>query len=107
MAQAAEVAGDIVTAGSAISGLILVYIGSLTASFATYQPTEKKAVVASYSQRAWFAFIGLVLFMIAIVLALIGKWLDVPCMIIGALVLLIVALIWVLVTAILTVLEIK
>jgi hypothetical protein len=107
MAQATEVAGDIVTAGSAISGLILVYIGSLTASFASYEPTEKRSVIGSYALRAWFAFVGLVLFMIAIVLALLGKWLDVPCLIIGAMMILFIALLWVIATAILTVMEIK
>lgn len=107
MAAAIEVAGDIVAAGSAISGLILVYIGSQSASFATFQPTERRTVGDAYRRRAWFAFVGLVLFLLAVALALFGKLLAVPCLVYGALTLLMVALCWVVATAILTVQEIR
>ena len=107
MEKAVEIAGDIVAAGAAVSGLILVYIGGLSASFATFQPQEKKSVRDSFLRRAWFAFVGLVLFLLAVTLALFGKWLSIPCMVVASLILLIVAFVWVLATAVLTVLEIK
>jgi hypothetical protein len=107
MAKAVEVAGDIVAASSAIAGLILVYVGSLTASFGTYQPQERRTVLPSYRRRAWFAFIGLTLFLLSVALALGGKWLDLECMVVGSFWLLLTGLVWVGATAILSVLEIK
>jgi hypothetical protein len=106
MASAGEISGDITAAASALAGLLLVYIGSLSASFATYQPTERRAVVSSYKRRAWFAFIGLAIFLVTVVLSLFGKLLVVPCLVLAALALLIIATIWTLVTAIFTVQEI-
>lgn len=107
MARGAEVAGDIVAAGSAVAGLVLVYIGSLSAGFSAFQPQERRAVTPSYQRRAWFAFVGFALILVAVTLALIGKWLDIDCMAVSALWLLVVGLAWVLVTGVLTVMEIK
>lgn len=105
--MAAEIGGDIAAAGSAVAGLILVYIGALSASFGTYQPQEKRAVRPSFQRRAWFAFAGLVILILSVALALIGKWLAINCLVLGALTLLGIGLAWVIVTAALTVMEIK
>ena len=102
-----EIAGDIVAAASALAGLILVYIGALSASFSTYEAAERKSVIGGFQRRAWFAFVGLALFLLAVLLALFGKWLQIECMIIGALMILAVATAWLVATAILTVREIK
>lgn len=107
MTEPSEVAGDIATAAGAISGLLLVFIGALASSFQGFQPQERKSVVASYRRRGWFAFVGLILLLLSIALSILGKWLSLACMIVGALVLLLIGLCWVFAAGILTVLEIK
>ena len=107
MANVAEVAGDIVASGSALSGLILVYIGSLSTSFGAYQTQERRTVLGSYQRRAWFAFVGLVLFLLSALLGLVGKWLDLGCAVVGALTFLLVGFGWLLIVAVLTVREIR
>lgn len=74
-----SIAGESVTAATALAGLILVYLGSLAASFGTFQPQERKAVVASFQKRAWIAFAGLVFAIISAALCVIGKWLPNEC----------------------------
>jgi hypothetical protein len=107
MGQAIGVAGDIAATGGALAGLILVYLGSITASFATFQPAERRTVLASHQRRVWFAFVGFVLFLIAVALALFGKWLAIPCMVVSALMVLSIGMIGLIVAAVLTVMEIK
>ena len=107
MAKAVEVAGDIAAAGSAVSGLILVYVGALSASYGAFQPQERKAVLGSYQKRAWFAFIGLILFLFSVTLSLFGKWLELDCAIVAAMGLLLLGFCWVVATAVLTVLELR
>lgn len=107
MLRAIEVAGDIAAAGSALAGLILVYLGSITSSFASFQPAERRAVLASHQRRVWFAFAGFVLFLIAVALALFAKWLNMPCMAVAALMILLVGMIGLVIAAVLTVMEIK
>lgn len=101
------IAGDVAAASGALAGLVLVYLASVTASFSGFQPAEKRSVLASHQKRVWFAFVGFALFLLCVCLALFGKWLAIPCMVIAALSLLVVAMAWLLATAILTVLEIK
>lgn len=50
-----SIAGETVTAATALAGLILVYLGSLAASYGTYQPTERKTVKSGFLKRAWLA----------------------------------------------------
>jgi hypothetical protein len=73
------VSGEVVTAGTALAGLILIYIGSLVAAFGAYQPQEQKANKLRFLARAWIAFVGLLLALLAAALAVIGKWIDSAC----------------------------
>jgi quinol-cytochrome oxidoreductase complex cytochrome b subunit len=102
-----NIGGDVAAASAALAGLILVYIGSVTASFSSFQPTEKRTVLASHRRRVWFAFVGFALFLSCVVLSLLGKWLAIGCMVIAGFILLVIAMVFLLATAILTVLEIK
>ncbi|MCZ4342720.1 hypothetical protein O4H52_13955 [Sphingomonadaceae bacterium G21617-S1] len=74
-----EVAGEVVTAGTALAGLILIYIGSLVTAFGAYAATEQKAVRIKFLGRAWIAFVGFVLALASAALAVLGKWLDIEC----------------------------
>ena len=70
---ALRVAGDVATAAVALAGLILVFIGTISTSFDSYQKTEQNAVRARYQRRAWFSFVGFVLAIISAALAILGK----------------------------------
>jgi hypothetical protein len=75
----AAVAGEIVTAGTALAGLILIYIGGLVTSFGSYQAAEQKSVRLKFLGRAWTAFVGFVLALLAAALAIVGKALPSAC----------------------------
>ena len=76
----AAVASDVVTAGTALAGLILIYIGSQVAAFEGRQPGgERNAVRFKILVRSWLAFVGFVLALGAAALAIIGKWLSSAC----------------------------
>jgi hypothetical protein len=107
MYRAIDVAGDVVAAGSALAGLMLVYMGALSTSFASFQPQERKSVRGSHLKRTWFAFAGLVLFVAAVSGALIGKLFAIPCLAVAALGLLLIGCGWLIATAIFTAREIK
>lgn len=107
MVNGSEIAGDVASSSGTLAGLILVYIGALATGFGAFEATERRSVAGSYQRRAWFAYVGFVLFLISVALAVLGKWLAVDGMAVGALALLIVGLAWVLVTATLTVMDIK
>lgn len=71
--------GEVVTAGTALAGLILIYIGSLVTSYGSYQAQEQKTVRNKFLGRAWLAFVGFFLALSAAALGVIGKWLDNCC----------------------------
>jgi hypothetical protein len=70
--------GEVVTAGTALAGLILIYIGSLVTSYGSYQPQEQKSVRLRFLGRAWIAFVGFFLALLAAGLGVLGKWLGNP-----------------------------
>jgi hypothetical protein len=107
MASATEIGGDVVAAGSAVAGLMLVYMGSLSASFSTYSPTEKRTVQGSFSRRMWFACTGLLLNGASIPFGLAAKALDCVCALFVSLGFLMLGLCWLGAVAVLTAQEIK
>ena len=107
MAGAIEIGGDIVAAGSAIAGLMLVYMGALSTSYSSYQGKEQGTVRRSFRMRMWFAFFGLVLSILSVAAALAGKLLGAPGAVMVALWLLLLGLAWVVAASVLTALEIK
>jgi hypothetical protein len=74
------VADDVVTAGTALAGLILIHIGSIAADFDSRQPGgERNAVRLKLLTRAWIAFVGFFLALFSAGLAILGKWVASPC----------------------------
>lgn len=102
-----SIAGETVTAATALAGLILVYLGSVAASYGGYQPTERKSVKGSFQRRAWIAFVGLVLALIAAALGVLGKWLPNECVADAGTILLLVSFVWGVGIALVTTLEIS
>jgi hypothetical protein len=107
VASVSEIAGDIVAAGSAIAGLMLVYMGSLSTGYSGFDPVAMGKAKNAYRRRIWFAFAGVLFTVFAVGLALFGKWQGVPCAITASLGLLLLGLLWVVIAAIETALEIK
>jgi hypothetical protein len=107
MPSAIEVAGDVAAAGGALAGLILVYLGAVSASFDRFDKVQQQFVVGAHRRRAWFGFAGLAFCLVSVALALLGKWLAAPCLATAALMILTLALVWVLIAAALTVLGIR
>lgn len=107
MDPAIEVAADVVVGGTALAGLLLVYLGTVTAGFATFDRAQQATVRGSFQLRAWFAFVGMVLAILSAMLALVGKWAHNHCMAAAALVVILVALLWGIAVAFLTAREIK
>lgn len=75
-----NVAGEVVTAGTALAGFILIYIGSLVTSYESRNPGgERNAVRLKLLGRAWLAFVGFAFALASTALAVLGKWLACPC----------------------------
>jgi putative flippase GtrA len=55
-----SVAGDISSAGAALAGLILVFLGHTAGTFENYGPSERKKVKDRLRKRAVLAFGGFV-----------------------------------------------
>jgi uncharacterized membrane protein len=71
-----EMGSDIVAATSALAGFILVYLGAVATSFSTFDAEQQTSVRAAFVRRAWFAFGGIILALLSICLAILGKWTD-------------------------------
>jgi hypothetical protein len=89
-----ELAGDVVTGASALAGLFLVYLGNVATAFSTFDKSQQTSVRGSHQTRGWLAFAGTVFAILAAGLALLGKWLGSQCIASGAIVLLLLALVW-------------
>jgi hypothetical protein len=92
--DALGIAGDIIQAGAALAGLMLVFVGNAVAGFATFPKEDQRAVLSQFSQRACFGFWGVLVSLLAAFFAVLAKWNGVNALAIVAAILLIVALGW-------------
>ena len=106
MVDSIELAGDVVTGATALGGLLLVYIGGVATSYASFARGEQALVRDRHQSKAWFAVLGLVAAMLAAGTAIIGKWLHSPCMASVSVVLFVLSLLWGCIIAILLAREI-
>jgi hypothetical protein len=84
-----------------------VYLGSVAAGYAGFDAAAQRTVRTSFQRRAWFAVVGVVLAIAASGTALLGKWLSHVCLAGSSVVLLGLAFIWVVATAVLIAFEVK
>src|SRR5689334_9560434 len=87
-AQTAHVADQVLTASTALAGLILVFIGSVVSAYDGYETPDQPAVRARYQWRGWFAFAGFAFSLLSALTALAYNWAPSPCMIDASLALL-------------------
>jgi hypothetical protein len=99
--------GDVIAAGAALAGLILVYLGSVANEYAGFQTTDQGAVRPIFMRRAWFAALGIIFAISASGVAILGKWQANSCLAGAAAILLALALVWSVVIAVLLAAEIK
>jgi hypothetical protein len=100
MPNALNLASDVANAATPLAGLLLVFMGSIAASFDNSVKTAHQAARAKYRTRIWFAFAGFAFSVLSAVWALIAKWTRSEDAALGALILLFVAFSVVLLTAI-------
>lgn len=56
--ETANLANQLLSAGTALAGLILVFLGVVFTGYESYDTVQKAAVRAKYRVRAWLAFAG-------------------------------------------------
>ncbi len=101
------VSSEVVGSGTALAGLILIYIGLQVSSYGSHEPQELKAVRGKFQRRAWFAFVGFLLAILSAVLGVLGKWLGSPCTGNASVIVLLVAFGWTAFAAVQTIREIS
>jgi sterol desaturase/sphingolipid hydroxylase (fatty acid hydroxylase superfamily) len=107
MASPTEIGSDVVAAGAAVAGLMLVYMGALSNEYGSYDATQQDSVRGRFRWRMWFAFVGLLPNAISIPFGLAAKALENACALWAALILLAVGLTWLVAVAVMTALEIN
>ena len=104
--ESTAVAGNVVTAATALAGLIFIYIGTLVTAFSSYQAQEQKSVRGRFLARAWLAFVGMALALLSAGLAIAGQWLANTCLATLSVWILLAAFAWAVLAAVLTIREI-
>jgi uncharacterized membrane protein len=68
-----SIAGDIADAGTALAGLILVYLGAVGVRYETLDPKDQASTRDVYRRHARRAFRGIVIALVAAITALTAK----------------------------------
>ncbi|TPW35162.1 hypothetical protein [Oecophyllibacter saccharovorans] len=105
--QLLDLMDDLVTASTALAGLILVFMGAIVSAYEAYAPADQEKVKARYWQRACFSLTGLIMALASCVTALVAKGLNSPWLALLTLILFAFTLITVLVTSCFYVREIR
>jgi uncharacterized membrane protein len=100
-----SVTSEMVTASTAMAGLVLVYIGTLVASYSTFEPQEKRTVRNRFLIRAYLALFGMFLAVVSATLGILAKWSNNENAADAGVVILLVAFCWGLLVAYLTIRE--
>lgn len=102
-----DMASDIIGAGTAMAGLVLVFLGSVSNGFEGYAPQERRSVLKKYQRRSWAAFIAFALALASALSGLLSKWLQVECLAGAGLALLVLSFVAVVAIGVAEVREIK
>jgi hypothetical protein len=105
--NAEHVADQVLTAGAALAGLLLVFLGNALTQFQSFATTAQGTVRAKYMSRGWFAFAAFACALIACGLSLGFYWDRCDSTIAAAAALLGFAFLIGLVAALITVLDIR
>ena len=107
MDHAFDLSTDVAAAGSALAGLLLVYIGGVSSAFGSFRSEDQSTVIGAFLRRAWLGFGGFILALTSSASALSAKWLQSVCLEHSSLILIFMAFVAAAATALWTVLDIK
>ncbi len=102
-----DVASTVTGAGTALAGLVLVYIGMLVNAFQGYEKAAQRTVKARFLVRAWVGFVGFLFAIVAAAVAVSAAWLSNECAADFSVILLGLGFVAATLSTLLTVLEIK
>jgi putative flippase GtrA len=102
-----SVAGDVASAGAALAGLVLVFLGHTAGTFENYNPKDRPKVKDRFQKRGLLAFTGFLASLLACLLALIGKWQSHDATILAAIAFLIAAFVIVIFVALHTLMGLR
>jgi len=74
--DAGSVAEQVLTAGTALAGLILVFLGNIVSGYESYERQARASVRARFQRRGWFAFVGFTASLLSAFAALAHNWAD-------------------------------
>jgi len=69
-----HIADDLLTASTALAGLIFLFIGTTIGRWDSYSAQQQKAVRRKYQLRGWFGLLGFAAALASAVLALLFNW---------------------------------
>ena len=72
--QTANLANQLLSAGTALAGFILVFLGVVFTGYESYDAPQKAAVRAKYRFRAWLAFGGFACALCAAASGIVANW---------------------------------
>lgn len=68
------VSGHLITSGTALAGLILVFLGAVFTAFDSYDQQGKASVRSRFRRRGVIAFVGFILCLIAVGFGFAAQW---------------------------------
>ena len=83
-ALTAQVADQLMTASTALAGLILIFIGNVVAGFESYEKPDRKPVISMFRRRGWLAFWGFAAALASSLSALASNWVEADWLIYGS-----------------------
>ena len=107
MSDRLEMAGVIMSAASSFAGLILGYLGMSVSHFLTYDADQQASVRAGFRVRAWLCFAALVISVASGACAFLSDWNNDVDLLLASVWLLGAAAVAGVVSALLTVLEVR
>jgi hypothetical protein len=106
-ADAEKVRELVFSGGTALAGLILVFLGAVIAAFESYDSTQRRAVYRKYRKRGILALVAFAGSLLAAALALSGYWIACIAVFYGALSLLLFSFVMVLIVAFVAITDIR
>jgi hypothetical protein len=67
-----NILGQLFAGGTALAGLVLVFMGSILTAYDSFDATAKRSVRAKYQKRAWIAFLGFIAALVAAAAGMVG-----------------------------------
>ncbi|MCB0118005.1 MAG: hypothetical protein H6634_07755 [Anaerolineales bacterium] len=64
--------------GTALAGLILVFLGGVINAYESFEPTAREFVQPKYRLRAWISLIGFLFSILSALSALAWYWMNLP-----------------------------